>query len=124
MSLPNAKAYIYCLLCCDGSIYTGVAADLEKRMRVHFKGGAAAAAYTRAHGARRLLIAFAAPSLSAALRGEARIKRLSRKEKEALIADPAAYTDRLFSSIEEGPFTPLLSSDAEIKRINQTVFNL
>lgn len=124
MSLPNANAYIYCLLCADGSIYTGVAADLEKRMRVHFKGGSAAAAYTRAHGARRLLLAFVAPSLSAALRGEARIKRLSRKEKEAMIADPAAYTDTLFSSIEEGPFLPLLPTDTEIKRINQTVFNL
>lgn len=124
MSLPNAKAYIYCLLCCDESIYTGVAVDLEKRMRVHFKGGTAAAAYTRAHGARRLLLAFVAPSLSAALRGEARIKRLSRKEKEAMIADPAAYTDTLFSSIGEVPFIPLLPTDAEIKRINQTVFNL
>ena len=122
MSLPNAKAYIYCLLCCDESIYTGVAVDLEKRMRVHFKGGTAAAAYTRAHGARRLLVAFIAPSLSAALRGEARIKRLSRKEKEALIADPAAHTEALFSPIGEGPFIPLLPTDNEIKRINQTVF--
>ena len=28
--------YTYMLRCSDGSIYTGVAADLEKRMKVHF----------------------------------------------------------------------------------------
>ena len=36
--------YVYLLLCRDGSIYTGTAKDLEKRMRDHFEKTAAVAA--------------------------------------------------------------------------------
>jgi len=41
--------YIYMLRCRDGSFYTGIAADIEKRLRQHASGGAACAKYTRAH---------------------------------------------------------------------------
>ena len=33
--------YIYMLRCRDGSFYTGIAADIEKRLRQHASGGAA-----------------------------------------------------------------------------------
>ena len=39
--------YIYMLRCRDGSFYTGIAADIEKRLRQHASGGAACAKYTR-----------------------------------------------------------------------------
>ena len=38
--------YIYMLRCRDGSFYTGIAADIEKRLRQHASGGAACAKYT------------------------------------------------------------------------------
>ena len=65
--------YIYMLRCRDGSFYTGIAADIEKRLRQHASGGAACAKYTRAHPP------------------EALIKQLPREKKLALVrreADP------------------------------------
>ena len=50
--------FVYMLLCADGTIYTGAARDLEKRMRTHFEKKSAAAAYTRAKGAAYLLAAW------------------------------------------------------------------
>lgn len=39
--------YVYMLRCRDGSLYTGTAADLCRRMRQHAGGGSACARYTR-----------------------------------------------------------------------------
>ena len=41
--------FVYMLRCRGGSLYTGIAADMEKRLRQHASGGAACAKYTRAH---------------------------------------------------------------------------
>ena len=74
--------YIYMLRCRDGSFYTGIAADIEKRLRQHASGGAACAKYTRAHPPE---------ALAAAARLEALIKQLPREKKLALVrreADP------------------------------------
>ena len=46
--------YVYMLRCRDGSLYTGIAADLCRRMRQHAGGGSACARYTRAHPPREL----------------------------------------------------------------------
>ena len=86
--------FVYMLLCRDGSIYTGTARDLGKRMRDHFEKTAAVAAYTRAKGARYLLGAWECDTPSAALRAEHAIKRLRRPEKDALLASGAGLADR------------------------------
>ncbi len=124
MSSLTHEAYVYCLLCADGSIYTGVAVDLERRMREHYKGGTAAAAYTRAHGARRLLLAFLAPSLSTALRAERLIKQLKRAQKEELLRDPAAVGATLFAPLAAGALTPVFPTDPLLRRINEQIFCL
>ena len=76
--------FVYLLSCRDGSLYAGAAVDLERRFREHCAGRASR--YTRA----RLPVAIAwsveVESWSAALREEARIKRLDRAEKLALVA--------------------------------------
>jgi predicted GIY-YIG superfamily endonuclease len=76
--------FVYLLTCGDGSLYAGAAVDLEKRLREHLAGRASR--YTRA----RLPVAIAwsleVESWSAALREEARIKRLARAAKLALVA--------------------------------------
>jgi putative endonuclease len=73
------SAFVYLLLCSDGSLYCGWTSDLERRLGQHQAGKASR--YTR----RRLPIELAwskpMPSRSAAMREEARIKRLSRPEK-------------------------------------------
>ena len=80
----NASNYTYILKCADGTYYTGWTTDLEQRLKAHNEG--TGAKYTRA----RLPVALAYAELhetkSDAMKREAAIKKLSRKEKEALTA--------------------------------------
>ncbi len=77
--------FIYLLLCADKSIYTGITTDVERRLKEHKAG--MASHYTSAHGAVRILHTERRKNRSAAQKREAAIKRLSRKEKLALIKD-------------------------------------
>ena len=106
--------YVYILLCADGSFYTGTARNLLHRMRDHFEKRPAAAAYTRAKGAKRLLAAWECESFSAALRAEVAVKRLKRAEKEALIAHPATLSPEAFPSLLGLTYRPLAEDDAPL----------
>jgi predicted GIY-YIG superfamily endonuclease len=75
--------FVYVLRCADGSLYTGTAKDVSHRCRQHNAGTAsrytrsrlpAVMVYQEAHANRRL-----------ALRREAAIKALSRRQKVRLI---------------------------------------
>lgn len=77
--------YTYMLICRDGSIYTGYAADLSRRMREHFSGSAQCAKYTRSHPPERLAAAWQTEDKSAACRLEYHIKRLTKKNKSLFI---------------------------------------
>jgi putative endonuclease len=78
------EACVYMLRCRDGSLYTGWTVDLERRLARHRAG--TASRYTASRLPIELALAVPMPSRSAALREEARIKRLSRTEKLALLA--------------------------------------
>lgn len=85
--------FVYLLRCRDGSLYAGAARDLDKRLREHRAGKASR--YTRS----RLPVDLAwwreVGSWSAALIEEARIKSLTRRAKELLLAAlPGAAADR------------------------------
>ncbi len=73
---------MYILRCSDGSFYTGVTTDPERRIREHNagKGGA----YTRSRKPVQLLFGEAHPNRGSALRREAELKRMSRSEKEVM----------------------------------------
>lgn len=71
--------FIYLLACSDGSIYTGITTDLERRYQEHREGKGAR--YTRAHKPVRLLYSEAVGTRSAALKREAAIKRMPRAQK-------------------------------------------
>ncbi|MDP3962894.1 MAG: GIY-YIG nuclease family protein [bacterium] len=70
---------VYLMLCKDGSIYTGIAVDVERRFLQHKSGKGGH--YTKAKGAKKILYVEVCGTRSAALKREAEIKRLSRKEK-------------------------------------------
>lgn len=106
--------FVYMLLCRDGSIYTGIAGDLGKRMRDHFEKTAAVAAYTRAKGALYLLGAWECESRSLALRAECAIKRLTRPEKEALLSAPDSLTGERFPSLRGERILPLSDADERL----------
>lgn len=75
--------HVYILRCADGSLYTGVARDPERRLGEH--NGKRGAAYTRSRRPVQLVYREPAGDRSAALRREWAIKQLSRAEKLELI---------------------------------------
>lgn len=80
--------YLYLLECADGTLYTGIATDVERRFREHLSGKGAR--YTRAHKAVRIVASRLIGTRSAALKAEMAIKRLPKSRK--LIAVAAART--------------------------------
>lgn len=79
-------AYVYMLLCADGSLYTGWTNNLAKRLESHQAGKGAK--YTRS----RLPVALAYyeeyEAESDARKRECAIKKLSRQKKEELLQMP------------------------------------
>lgn len=71
--------FVYVLLCKDGSLYTGVTNNLEKRVLAHKNGQGGH--YTRSHKIKRLIYQEKLNSKSAALKREYQIKKLRRAEK-------------------------------------------
>ncbi|GGO79709.1 hypothetical protein GCM10011348_14650 [Marinobacterium nitratireducens] len=78
--------YVYILSCADGSLYTGVTTDPERRLREHNEDNRLAAKYTRVRRPVTLAWHERQPRRADALRREIEIKRLTRKRKLALIA--------------------------------------
>jgi putative endonuclease len=81
-------AWVYILRCADGSLYTGWSIDVARRLERHRAGKASR--YTASRLPVELVYEVAMQDRSAAMREEARIKALGRREKLALIADRRA----------------------------------
>lgn len=77
---------VYILECADGSLYTGIARDLERRLAQHNGALAGGPKYTRGRRPVSLRWHEFATSRPEALRREAAIKRLTRGQKLALVA--------------------------------------
>jgi putative endonuclease len=75
--------FVYILRCADGSLYTGAAKDLKRRLAQHRAGRASR--YTRARLPVQLVFEKRVRTWSRALREEHRVKRLSRTQKLDLI---------------------------------------
>lgn len=76
-------AWVYLLRCADGSLYCGWTNDLGRRLAAHAAGRASR--YTASRRPVALATALPMPDRSAAMREEARIKRLPRRDKLALL---------------------------------------
>ncbi len=76
--------WVYILQCGDGTLYTGTAADVDKRLKVHQSGRGAK--YTRGRGPLTVVYRENCGDKSAALRREYAVKQLTRAEKLSLIA--------------------------------------
>ena len=77
---------VYILRCADGSLYTGITRDVERRVAEHNSHRLLAARYTRSRRPVVLVYRERAASRSAAARREYRIKQMVRGEKEKLVA--------------------------------------
>lgn len=82
---PPAVWYLYLVECADGTLYTGITTDVERRLAVHASGKGAR--YTRSRLPLLLVASRAIGSRSQALRAEYAIKQLAREEKmEAVLS--------------------------------------
>lgn len=76
--------FVYVLRCGDGSLYTGIARDVQARLQMHRSGKGAK--YTRGRGPLELIYTEQCADKSEALKRELAIKALSREEKLHLIS--------------------------------------
>ena len=78
--MPESTYSLYILECADGTLYTGIATDVARRLAEH-RDGRRGAKYLRGRGPHQLLLCIAIGSRSDAQRAEIRIKQLSRRDK-------------------------------------------
>ncbi|EQC1364660.1 GIY-YIG nuclease family protein [Escherichia coli] len=85
--------YLYLIRTADNKLYTGITTDVERRYQQHQSGKGAKA--LRGKG-----------ELTLALRAEYRVKQLTKRQKERLVAEGAGFAE-LLSSLQ----TPKIKSD-------------
>lgn len=78
------KYYVYIILCNDNTLYTGYSVDVEKRFKKHCEN--TGAKYTRGRGPLELVYVEELETKSLAMKRENEIKKLSRTQKDELIA--------------------------------------
>ena len=81
--MVESKWYLYILRCGDGTLYTGITTDVEKRLVQHRTGKGAK--YTRGRQPLELVYREECEDHSAALKREYEVKRLPREQKMMLI---------------------------------------
>jgi putative endonuclease len=90
--LSAGEYSLYILRCRDGTLYTGIAIDVERRIREH-ESGVRGARYLRGRGPLQLEFSARLGDRATAQQYEYRVKRLQRERKEALIAGQLALAD-------------------------------
>lgn len=94
--MSETKWYLYILECGDGSLYTGVTTDIERRLKEHNTSPNKGAKYTRYRRPVKLVYTEIFNDKSTVCKRESTIKKLTRAQKIKLInpkevinADPA-----------------------------------
>ena len=78
------KWSLYILKCSDGSFYTGITNNLDRRLKMHQAGKASR--YTRTRGPVEMLYSETCGNRSRALIRECEVKEWPRTKKEALVS--------------------------------------
>lgn len=96
--------YLYLIRTADNALYTGITTDVARRYQQHQCGKGAKAL----RGKGELTLAFSAPvgNRSLALRAEYRVKRLTKRQKEQLVAEGEGFA-ALLNDLQ----TPTLKND-------------
>ena len=88
------------LRCGDGSLYTGIATDVERRLGQH-RNGPGGAKYLRGRGPLKLLVSRAVGSRGLASRVEYRLKQLDRLQKLEVCRSGKHFDDFLDELLRE-----------------------
>ena len=86
--MANTEFSVYIVRCADDTYYTGIAADVARRIVEH-ESSPRGAKYLKGRGPLQLVYAEAVGDRSKASQLEYRIKQLDRSDKEALISGRA-----------------------------------
>ena len=78
--------YLYLIRVKNGSLYTGIATDVERRFSEHVAGGKKGAKYLRGRGPLKLVFSQKIGTRSQALKTEAALKKMPKAQKENLIS--------------------------------------
>lgn len=87
MTDNKSQWFVYVLRCADNSLYAGITTDVERREKEHNSKTASGAKYTRARQPVKVVYQESSENRSSATRREMAIKKLNKKQKEALIKE-------------------------------------
>jgi len=79
-TVQTSKWYVYILECVDGSLYTGITKNVDRRLHEHNKTKRAAK-YTRARRPVQIVASVVVNSMSSALKLERKVKKQKKKDK-------------------------------------------
>ena len=83
--MGSDQHFVYVVSCVDGTLYTGYATNVERRVAEH-NSSPKGARYTKARRPVELVASARFESKHEAMRAEALFKRLSRPQKDELLA--------------------------------------
>lgn len=99
-NMPESTWSIYLVRMANGRLYTGITTDVERRFGEHQTGGSKGAKALKGKGPLQLVFSKRVGDRSKASKLEARIKKMSRAEKERLIRGELTLVDIELDSID------------------------
>jgi len=90
--VADTEFSLYILRCADDSLYTGIAADVDKRLAQH-ESGVRGAKYLRGRGPLQIVFSEIVGNRATALKLEYRVKKLSREKKLDLVDGRSRLSD-------------------------------
>lgn len=99
--MSSPEWYVYLIRCGDGTLYTGVATDVSRRLEEHRSGDGKGAKYLRGRGPLQLVLEKPVGARGVALSVESRIKKLRREQKEALIVEDEMVEEMIIQIVGE-----------------------
>ncbi|NCC24134.1 MAG: GIY-YIG nuclease family protein [Deltaproteobacteria bacterium] len=110
---------VYMILCSDGSLYTGITTNVDRRLAQHRGELPGGARFFRSRRPIKVVARFAAFGRSEALRMEARIKALPKADKERLVGGGHSFFEGLSSPLSRD------SKDfSKIRRLNSETIDV
>ena len=88
MTLKHPDWYLYLIRCRDGSLYTGISTDVDRRFAQHQRGGNSGSKYLKGKDPLTLVFRKRLGSKGRALAAESKVKKLSKAKKERLLKSP------------------------------------
>jgi putative endonuclease len=92
--------YLYMLRCRDGTLYTGITTDVERRLAEHRRSGSPGSKYLKGRAPLTLMLKEKVGDRRMALKAENMVKRLSKAQKEKIIAIPGYFEELLSRPVQ------------------------